>query len=535
MSERTVAAITVQSDEQYDRYENLMKGQVASLTGPLFTTDVDPEALWMAYLSGFPTDRRQHYTCHACRRFIQRYGGLVTIDDTGLTTPALWNYATPLWNFAPPSFFAASHEAMRKLVTKAKVNGVFLSSEKVWGTPITGQWTHLSGISPLVFKARVQNADQVMAEKLEDYKMVSHGLVDYPKAVVDQALRVLRADSLDRSEKTLGVAEWFATLHEKVANSQWRNNLIWRAVATAPPGFCHVRSTMISTLLDDIANGMDFDSISRRWKEKMHPLRYQRPTASPTAGAIDQAEKLVERLGVAPSLDRRFATLDDVLSKVWVPREMPAKNNTGGVFGHLRKDKNPCTEIELPPTRITWEKFKRTVISDAFQMEIKVPNHGSFYGLVTAAHADAPPIIQWDGLDGFSRNPVSWYFYHNGSQARTWNLSAGWTKVTSVFLSPHAWQQPEKFAHQGLNVFFSIEKCWDTSSTTSRGLALFPEILKSEFHGIRSVIEAHSRKGGIVGAFQGTANGLAFNKGSEVTVRVKTPEGSAVYIIDRFD
>lgn len=53
---------------------------------------------------------------------------------------------------------------------------------------------------------------------------------------------------------------------------------------------------MIGTLLDDIASGMSFDSVSRRFAEKMHPLQYQRPQAAPSAGNIAQAEKIVEKL-----------------------------------------------------------------------------------------------------------------------------------------------------------------------------------------------------------------------------------------------
>jgi len=34
---------------------------------------------------------------------------------------------------------------MFKIVDRAKVTGVFLSSEKVWGTPQTGVWSHLHG------------------------------------------------------------------------------------------------------------------------------------------------------------------------------------------------------------------------------------------------------------------------------------------------------------------------------------------------------------------------------------------------------
>jgi hypothetical protein len=155
-----------------------------------------------------------------------------------------------------------------------------------------------------------------MAEKLEDYKMLCHGLADYSRETVEQAVRVLKADAVYRSEKALGIAEWFLKLHEAIKdNPKAKRNLTWLAAATAPPGFCHVRSTMISTLLDDINSGLAFDDIARRWKDKMHPLQYQRPTAAPKEGAIKQAEEMVAKLGLERSLLRRYATLDDVLAQ----------------------------------------------------------------------------------------------------------------------------------------------------------------------------------------------------------------------------
>ena len=522
MSDRTSVVASFEVDEQYAELEKA----IALPAAPLFQTDADPDELWRAYLGNLRDDRRQHYNCHCCRHFIQRFGGLVTIDESGRQRSALWA-------FMPPDFFLRSVVSLHYLVKSAKVTGVFLASDKVLGTPRTKEWTHLSTVNPKPFNGKLKTAGQEMAEKVEDYKMLCHGLADYSREAVEQAVRVLKADAMYRSEKALGVAEWFLKLHEAIKdNPKAKRNLTWLAAATAPPGFCHVRSTMISTLLDDINSGLPFDDIARRWKDKMHPLQYQRPTAAPREGAIKQAEELVAKLGLERSLLRRYATLDDVLAKLWVPRSLPDVPKTGGVFGHLRNQ--PKREaIELPATKMTWEKFQRTVLGSVLQMEIAVPSRGGFCGLMTAADPDAPAIIQWDGLNGHPRNPVSWYYWHGGSPASQWGLSAGWNAVSCVFLNPSKWQEPDKFKHQKSTIHFAIAGCVESRVES---LALFPEILKSEFHGIRSVIEAHSNKGGAGSeAEKGAANGLTFDGTGEVTLRVRTPEGLASYTIDRLD
>jgi hypothetical protein len=403
------------------------------------------------------------------------------------------------------------------------------------GSPKCKCWSH-----PLY------TAHQKAAALKEDYGILSRSLAEYGPDVVAQALRVLDSGTIYRSEKALGVAQWADALHKQVAGlkGERRNNALWLAVATAPEGFCHLRTTVISTLLDDIKARYSFDAISRRWKEKMDPLQYQRPTKAPTEGAIQQAEKVFAAMGAESALRRRYATLNDVQQFLWHPemgqelekqtKSSPPTKKSEGVFDTLRKQPTKAPEVSLPTVAITFDKFRRTVLPYALSMEVDVPYTGAFYGLLTAADPTAVPIHQWDGLEGQVGNPVSHYFYSGGSTASHWHLSSGWTEVTGVFLSPHQWQQPEKFTHHKTHAFFALKGCWDDKAGS---LCLFPETLKASFHPVRSVIEAYSNKGRPEGAEAGDANGIALGNSGEghVTVRVRTATGTATYKIDRWD
>jgi hypothetical protein len=55
----------------------------------LFTTDA--AGLWEAYLAAIPEETRQSNNCGSCRRFVERFGHLVTLDETG-------NQRSPFWN-----------------------------------------------------------------------------------------------------------------------------------------------------------------------------------------------------------------------------------------------------------------------------------------------------------------------------------------------------------------------------------------------------------------------------------------------------
>jgi hypothetical protein len=500
--------------------------------GKLFTTNA--EGLWDAFLGAMPPEQRQYHTCHACRHFIERFGGLVTIDASGLTTPAVWNEDDA------PELYKPAVNAMERMVRRAGVSGVFLSSEPVWGTPVTGIWHHFS-VKPqehMLFRRVTLTANQAMAEKREDFNTLIRGLNEFTLPVIEQALNLLRTESLYRSEKVLGPALWLCALHvaRNAAHGLASRNVTWLAVASAPAGFCHPRSSMIGTLLEDIAAGLPFEDVKRKFADKMHPLQYQRPQAAPPAGNIAQGEKLVEQMGIKASFRRRYARLDEI-DTLWLPTPPKEEPRGEGVFSHL-KPKQAVVIIgaaDMPAITMTWEKFRRIVLPEALEIEFFAPhNRDNYAALVTSVDPAAPPILQWDLEE--RRNPVSWYLYNNGSTADYWGLESGrFHKVTAVTLKPSMWRDDKgQFAHQGQGVIFILAGAKDI---TCNGLALFPETLRSELHQIRSTIEAFSSAGKIEGAEDASACGISLGKGGNWSARfrVRTKTGTVEYKLDRWD
>ena len=503
----------------------------------LFTTSAINEDLFKIFLSEIPEYAKQHYTCHACRRFVNTFGGIVSITENRETIPIMWPESAPV-------FFQNAVSRITALVKNSKVTGVFLNSNSVWGQPVTGEWNHMAVQAPSVaYKGRILTAYQSMAEKKQDYLTLLNGLTEFPVEAVDQAIVLLETDSLYRSEKCLGVAKWLKKIHLDRAqhkNSRQKNNITWLAVATAPPGFCHIKSTMIGTLLEDIVSGMSFESVKRRFDEKMHPLQYQRPQVAPSAGNIAQAEKIMEKLQAEGALARRFATLDDI-DAIWTPnfeQDVKKTHDKKGIFGHLKPkgDRPKVGDMSIPQVTMTWDKFFRTVLPEATKIELfNSPQTNSYSALVTAVNEDAPPIIQWDLEE--SRNPVSWYLYHGGSRPESWNLKSGsYSLVSAICLSPNMWKS-DKFEHQGKGVMFILDGAKDTQSKGRSGLGLFPEIMKSEFHSIRSTIEAFSRAGEIEGQEESSACGLLLQQSSgdwNSRIKVTSLMGVVEYCLDRW-
>lgn len=529
--------ITMTPDAQIDSYPELLSAVRATFAtrahGPLFTTDAG--ALAATYLQSLPAEQQRH-DCRTCAHFFTTYGGLATIGEGGTLTPVFWDPA------AAPAFYRPAAAALADLVTRANVTGVFVTDRQQWGIGVTGDWTHFSVVPPtaLLYTGRIHTPSQRAAELREDYRTLSRALGEIALAQLETALRVLEADALSRAEKVVGLARWLRDLQAARTATQdvrRREALTWRAVATAPPGFCHPRSSMIGTLLEDIAAGLSFEEVRARWEAKMHPLRYQRPQARPAAGNIGRAEKLVEQLGLAPALRRRYARLDEV-EAIWRPTATPEPRAAAGVFGHLepkgRAAQGP--QLDIPVQTMTWVKFAATVLPTVQRLELFVPGGlaVAFVGLVTAVDPDAPPLLQWDRPE--RRNPVSWYLWHNGSYPAQWGLApTTWQPVSAVALKPPQWYGGQ-LSHHGEGAIMILEAARD-SRWEHAGLALFPETLRAELHAVRSTIEAFSRSGRLEGAEAGNANGLLLQKGQPLLTSLQAHDAGGVrrYVIDRWD
>lgn len=498
----------------------------------LFTTDVDGGHLWRLFLEALAPEHRQGWACNACRKFVENYGNLAVIEADGRLRSPLW--AAPI---AEP-LLADSLVALRDAVENARANGVYMSSERVWGKPQTGPWQHLSVVPApdRVYRLRAQTAWQRRAELREDFRCLQAALSEYDPALLDKARVLLESDTLSRSEKFVGPVIWLRARHEerKTLDSRRRVNLEWRAVAAAPPGFCKPRATMVGSLLDDLRTGAPVEDVKFRFDEKLHPLKYQRPQVAPTAGNIEQAERLFAKLGLAPALERRFATVDDVQEWVWRPAEPAPNPRRGSIFGHLAPKGRDDDQLDLPEKTMTWVKFRDTVLPDAQQLEMYTPATSSrFCAYATATDPAAPPLLRWDRED--RRNAVSSYVYVSPTTAARWSLSVGWNPVVGITLLPANWFEVREY--QGQSVTFVLEGACDTQN---RSLALFPEDLRAELHGVRATVEAHSKSGKLSPADGPLASGMTFTRGGDVAwqdarVRVRRAGSVGVFRLDRWD
>ena len=547
--------------------------------GKLFRTDA--VGLFGAFLAGLPEEapfiRRSTYNCWTCQKFVDDFGGLVRIGEGGELVAALWSPDMP-------EFFHFAVRDMVRIIHRANIIGVFLSDCAVMGRLSCGGFNHMAVktyrknsslknpmaptyafISDSFYSPDPAKCRKVEAEKAEDFLSLCRALEEYSLETVQTAGQVLTSGHLYRSEKAKDRIDWLLGLKlgmMQTKNKKLQNNMIWSAVAAAPAGWCHVKSSIVGSLLDDIKSGMSFVTIQNRWETKLDPTRYLRPQVAPDAGNIAQAEKLIEQMGCRRSFERRFARFDEIPEWIWMPRPMSMMDHGNealkmGMFSHIspknKKDIPLASPPNIPPTVMTWEKFAREILPGAKKIEYSSAARDHFSAIVTAENADAPPIIQWDREE--SRNPFSWYLYQNGSSPHQWfdplctvGGSTPFVAVHGICFQPSMWGHPpmkdmhmceswanhqKKMAHQGRGVFFILAGCRDQKHSQVGG-ALFPEIMKKEFHPIRATVEAFSRSARLGGYDDATACGVrlqANGGGMAGTLKVDRLK----YKIDRWD
>jgi hypothetical protein len=536
-------------DDHYDEFLAAVRNRFAARTEPsgksgkkkkakppaVFMTAVG-EQLFDLFVAGLPEAMRREHACSTCKAFLRKFGGLVTVDDKGRSHSLLWSPDTT------PEPFRESVSALAEAVSQAPITGVFLSDQRLWGVPEKGGWQHLA-VTPseaLVCTSVTHGAAQLAAEKREDHRTLTAALEAFPVDLIKRAAGLLRSGSLYRSEKCIEVANWLLELHrtrKSAGSARARENLTWVAVAGAPPGFCHVRSSMIGTLLADLADDLPLEQIKARFDEKMHPLQYQRPTAAPGQQNIERAEKIVAQLRSAGALERRFAQLAEIPT-LWRPAAREGVRS-GGVFSHVQpRSKKKARELaaETPAVVMTWSKFADAVLPDAASIHYRVPEgKAPLLALITNKHDHAPPIIQWDHPD--ARNSMTWYFYNGGSLPAHWNLQPSTDHVVSgIALAPPMWAGAGQHEHQGKMVIFLLEGARDLNYLAGSGF--FPEFLKHEYREVRATLEAFARSAVIEGASEATACGVGLHASGMwgQCFRVTDTDGITIdYRLDRWD
>jgi hypothetical protein len=398
--------------------------QMSKDSSRLFTVNVDTEELYNLYLDSFPAGtneiyrERREYDCSCCRHFIRDVGNVVSIKNGELHT---------IWGINPVSDdkYNVVAAALDAYVKQKAVSGVFLKKEKRIGTPENREMLPTGKINKYehffvdlpeicIFKEYYGHTLEGDLSQFRDIRNVfKRSLDEISKEAVDTVLELIAQNSLYKG------AEWKKQLTEfknyqkeygKLTDKQ-KELWIWEKSISAGAVIGKIRNHSIGTLLVNISEGMDLDLAVRKYEQIVAPVNYKRPKAIFTKKMLEDAKKTITELGYMDSLQRRFATLDDItVNNILFSNKDAAKRITGAMdlFDEMEQD------VAIDPKRfskveeISAEDFIKNVLPVAKELEVYLENKHiqNMVSLIAPEVADAKTMFKWN-------NGMSWAYTGN--------------------------------------------------------------------------------------------------------------------------
>lgn len=398
--------------------------QMSKDSSRLFTVNVDTEELYNLYLDSFPAGtneiyrERREYDCSCCRHFIRDVGNVVSIKNGELHT---------IWGINPVSDdkYNVVAAALDAYVKQKAVLGVFLKKEKRIGTPENRKMLPTGKINKYehffvdlpeicIFKEYYGHTLEGDLSQFRDIRNVfKRSLDEISKEAIDTVLELIAQNSLYKG------AEWKKQLTEfknyqkeygKLTDEQ-KELWIWEKSIAAGAVIGKIRNHSIGTLLVNISEGMDLDIAVRKYEQIVAPVNYKRPKAIFTKKMLEDAKKTITELGYMDSLQRRFATLDDItVNNILFSNKDAAKRITGAMdlFDEMEQD------VAIDPKRfskveeISAEDFIKNVLPVAKELEVYLENKHiqNMVSLIAPEVADAKTMFKWN-------NGMSWAYTGN--------------------------------------------------------------------------------------------------------------------------
>lgn len=398
--------------------------QMSKDSSRLFTVNVDTEELYNLYLDSFPAGtneiyrERREYDCSCCRHFIRDVGNVVSIKNGELHT---------IWGINPVSDdkYNVVAAALDAYVKQKAVLGVFLKKEKRIGTPENREMLPTGKINKYehffvdlpeicIFKECYGHTLEGDLSQFRDVRNVfKRSLDEISKEAVDTVLELIAQNSLYKGaewKKQLAEFKNYQKEYGKLTDEQ-KELWIWEKSVAAGAVIGKIRNHSIGTLLVNISEGMDLDLAVRKYEQIVAPVNYKRPKAIFTKKMLEDAKKTITELGYMDSLQRRFATLDDItVNNILFSNKDAAKRITGAMdlFDEMEQD------VAIDPKRfskveeISAEDFIKNVLPVAKELEVYLENKHiqNMVSLIAPEVAAAKTMFKWN-------NGMSWAYTGN--------------------------------------------------------------------------------------------------------------------------
>ena len=453
-----------------ENFKNLTKN-----VETLFEVDVDKDELWNLYLDSFPAGtneiyrERREYDCSCCCHFMKLFGNVVVIKDNKVYT---------IWNFdAKSKVFQPVVDALDRFIKFHAVSDVYVSKLKKIGTDYnfeateggkTNRYDHFYIELPDRFITIDSKSEGEIKGRFRDVRNVfKRSLDEISEESILTVLELISSNTLYKGEEWKVVLQQFMKYkkeYDKISAEQ-KDNYAWEKSTKAGPVIGKIRNHSIGMLLVNISEGMDLDTAVKKYEQIVAPANYKRPKAIYTKKMLEDAKKTITELGYLDSLNRRFATPDDISANnlLFLNRDTAKRVNGGDVLSEMEKDVTINPKQFSRVEEIGIEKFVKDVLPTASEVEIYLENRHArnMVSMIAPENRDSKSMFKWE-------NGFSWAYTGNmaDSDIRE-NVKSAGGAVTGVLRFSIQWNEDGKDnsdldAHciepSGFKIFFSSAK-----------------------------------------------------------------------------
>lgn len=407
-------------------------------TTHLFEVSVDKDEMWNTYLDSFPDGtneiyrERREYDCSCCRQFIKTIGNAVIIKDKVVST--IWDFRTDDTTFQPVldamSAFIKRHAVSDIYVSKLKKIGTMQNYEGLENGQMK-EWSHFFLELPDKFVDRSNRSEGDIRGGFRDTRNVfKRSLDEIDIESLDTILELITSNTLYKGEEWKGVLTEFRKYkkeYDKLTSDKDKELYAWEQSVKAGIAIGRIRNHSIGTLLVNVSDGMDLDTAVKKYEQIVAPANYKRPKEIFTKKMLEDSKKTITELGYMDSLDRRFATLDDItVNNILFSNKDSAKRIDGAddIFGEMEREVVSSPKKFSKVEEIAIAKFVSDILPTATEVEVYLENKhmGNMVSLIAPKNKDAKTMFKWD-------NNFSWAYAGNMTDSMKERVKAAGGKV----------------------------------------------------------------------------------------------------------
>ena len=447
-----------------DKFNSLSKNP-----SELYVTATTKDELYEYYLNSFPDNTNpmyrtsREYDCSTCKQFIRNIGNVVAIVNGAMVS--VWDveglYHRPKEGLEYPYDVVA--KAMSAYVKSMPIASIFRVKEETYGAPDSKElvdsnvrtWHHFHG--KILPRYQHHSPGQVIGDSDSAMQVMRRGLTELSLSAINTVLELISSNSIYRGEEHLPTLTRFKALKDKYDVSDNKELFLWTNVSNHAGRF---RNTVISTLVQDLSEGVDVEKAVRSFEAKVAPANYKRPKSLITPSMIKDAVKTINDLGIEPALSRRFACISDVSIRdvLFVDNEVRGQmRDVGSITSLLMSQAKGGKVPDLKgATPIGINEFMSDVVPGASNIQVLFENShvGNLVSMTApvypACHGAprAPDIFKWG-------NNFAWSYRDNVTDSIKQRVKAAGGNVTAPFrvslgwfnyddLDIHVWEPNDK-------------------------------------------------------------------------------------------